>query len=86
MENLPKEQQKTSSNKQRFLVMKALNIATEFGFIIALPLIFFGYLGKFLDRKYGTSYLVLIGVVVAVISSTTWLSQRIKDILKDLKK
>ncbi len=75
---------KTSSN-QRALLMKTFSFATEFGFIIALPLIVFGYIGKYLDKRFGTKYIVLIAVLLAITASTLWISRRLKDILKDLQ-
>ena len=66
--------------------MRAASLAFEFGFIIALPLVAFGLLGKYLDGKLGTNYIALIGILLAIIASTVWLSKRIKSILEDLRK
>ena len=73
-------------SKKQATIMRATNLAFEFGFIIALPIIAFGLLGKYLDKKFDTHYIVLIGVLLAVASSTTWLYKRIKAILEDLRK
>ena len=66
--------------------MRATSLAFEMGFIIALPLVAFALLGKYLDKRWGTNYIVLIGILLAIVSSTVWLSKRIKSILEDLKK
>jgi hypothetical protein len=72
--------------KKRDLFVKAFSFVTEFGFIIAIPLILFGYIGKRLDSHFGTKYIVLIGILLAITTSTIWISRRIKDILKDIKR
>lgn len=71
---------------QKLTFMRATNLAFELGFMIALPLVAFGLLGKYLDSKWGTSYMVLVGILLAIISTSIWLSKRIKSILEDLRK
>lgn len=82
--NKPEENGKASEQK-RLTFLKAFQIAGEFGFIIALPLIGLGFLGKWMDARYHTKYFVLIGVLLAIGLSTAWLTKSIKDMLKDLK-
>ncbi len=77
--------EKIVQDKRRITLLKAGNLVLEFGFIIALPLLAFGYLGKLLDERNATQYLKLIGILLALIISTTWLYRRIKEILKDLR-
>jgi len=61
--------------------------AAELGFIIALPLLALGFLGKFLDNKWGTEpYLALAGILLAIISTTVWLTRRIKELINSTKK
>jgi hypothetical protein len=68
----------------KLTMMKATNIAFEFGFMIALPLIGFGYLGKYLDAKWGTNFLMLVGIILALVSSSVWFFKRVRAIAKDL--
>ena len=59
------------------------HLAGEMGFIIALPLVAFAFLGKYLDEKYGTEpFITLIGILIAIVSTTIWLSRRIKELIK----
>ena len=58
-----------------------ISFATEFGFIIALPLVVFALAGKWLDAKLNTApWLTIAGIVLAIISTTIWLSRRIKNL------
>lgn len=66
--------------------MNAFSFASEFGFIIALPVIGLGLLGKWLDRTYHTKYFVLIGVLVAIALSTVWIARRLKRLMEEMKK
>ncbi len=71
--------------KQRSLYLKTFSLAVEFGFIIALPLLVFAYLGKWLDAKYHNKLFLLGAILLALTSSITWLYRRVKEILKDLR-
>jgi hypothetical protein len=77
----PKE---SNDTHYKLTMMKATNIAFEFGFMIALPLIGFGYLGKYLDARWGTHFLMLVGIVLALISSSVWFFKRVRAIAKDI--
>jgi hypothetical protein len=71
------------SNKELFNKWSLVSLAVEFGFIIALPLVFFALVGKWLDHKYGTSpWLTLSGIVLAIASTTIWMTKRIKVYIK----
>lgn len=60
-----------------------VSIAFELGFIIALPVLAFGYLGKWLDGKLG-SYptLTLIGIFAAIAMTSFWIYRRFKSFMK----
>ena len=77
---------KPSGSEKQVNNMKILGFASEFGFIIALPLVAFIFLGKYLDTRANTKYFTLIGVLLALTLSVTWLYKRIKVILKDFRK
>lgn len=78
----------TETNKQRSLYLKTLNFAIEFGFITALPLLAFAFLGKFLDSRYHTNNKIFlyIGIILALITTTLLFIRRIRDIMKDMPK
>ncbi len=66
--------------------MNAFGFASEFGFVIALPIIGLGLLGKWMDSRYGTKYFVLVGILLAIFVTTVWIARRLKGIMEDLKK
>ena len=50
-----------------------VSLAWELGYMIAIPLIAFTLVGRFLDKKLGTSpWLLLTGVLIAI-AVTSWL-------------
>jgi hypothetical protein len=58
-------------------------LAFDMGFIIALPLVGLGLLGKYLDGKLGSDpWLTLAGVVLAITATTIWLTQKFKNFIK----
>jgi F0F1-type ATP synthase assembly protein I len=69
---MPQENEK-ESNEKSWSVMR---IAWDLGYIIAVPLVLFALLGRYLDKKLGTSpYLLLAGVILAV-GLSSWLVYR----------
>ena len=59
------------------------SFAGEMGFIIALPLLVFVLIGKHFDAKFHTTpWLTLAGIVLAIASTTAWLTKRLKEYIK----
>ena len=59
------------------------SLAGEMGFIIALPLLLFIFIGKKLDvRFHSTPWLTLLGIILAIASTTVWLTKRLKGLIK----
>jgi F0F1-type ATP synthase assembly protein I len=74
----------TPENKKKMSKMGMLSLAWELGYVIALPLVLFGYIGKLVDTKLSTKpWFALLGIVVAIFSTTIWLTRKIKDYLKN---
>lgn len=49
----------------------ALSLAWELGYTIAIPIVVFALLGRFLDKWLGTSpWLLLIGIFASLIASS----------------
>ena len=65
---------------------KILSFATEFGFIIAIPLLTFIFLGKCLNKRYDQTFFTIIGVLLALTVSTIWLYKKIKDLKDEIDK
>ena len=61
-----------------------VSIASEMGFIIALPLVVLALAGKWLDHKVGNStpWFTLLGILLAIVSTTVWLVKRLKEYIK----
>jgi len=51
----------------------ALGLAWELGYTIALPLVLFALVGRFLDKKLGTSPFLLLAGILISIGVTSWL-------------
>lgn len=60
------------------------SIAFEMGFIIALPLVALGLVGKWVDHKVGNSFpwFSLLGIILAIVSTTIWMTNRLKEYIK----
>jgi len=60
------------------------SLGLEMGFIIALPLVAFALGGKWLDKHFGfhTPWFTLIGIILAITSTTIWLTRRFKELMK----
>jgi F0F1-type ATP synthase assembly protein I len=61
----------------------ALGLAFELGYTIAIPLVVFALLGRFADKKLGTSpFLLLLGILLSI-AITSWLVwKKTLDIMK----
>jgi len=60
---------------------RLVSLASELGFIIALPLLAFALLGKWLDSRFGSSpWLTLAGILFAIVITTVWLTRRFKEL------
>lgn len=66
---------------QRSVLWGSLELAFELGYLIAVPIVLFGLGGRFVDRWLGTSpWLLLIGIVLAVVLSGVGVSRKIRAI------
>lgn len=61
-----------------------ISLSFELGYIIALPLVAFGFVGKWLDSRMGNEFPVmsLIGIGLAILSTVLWLIKRLKRYIK----
>lgn len=74
-----KEQTKTPINK-----WEVVGLAWDLGFIIALPLLGFVLLGKWLDQKVGneTQWYTLAAIPISMSLTTVWLVKKLKKYIK----
>jgi hypothetical protein len=81
MEETP--QKPNNSNNNLVTKWSLVSLAGEFGFIIAIPLVVFGLLGKWMDAKLHTfPWITLAGMAIAITSTTIWMTHRLKSYIK----
>ena len=60
----------------------AVQLAWHLGYLIAIPVVFFGFGGAYLDKQYGTSPMFLfIGFAIAITLSVMGVKRKLKEIL-----
>jgi LPXTG-motif cell wall-anchored protein len=69
-------------NNPKFNKWRLASIAFDMGFIIALPVVVLGLLGKYLDGKFETTpWLTLAGIILAGITTSIWLTKKFKSLM-----
>ncbi|MBI4239729.1 AtpZ/AtpI family protein [Candidatus Uhrbacteria bacterium] len=69
--------------KKNGTLWSMLGYAWEIGYMIAIPLIGFAFLGRFIDKKLATSPLfLLLGIGLAIIISTVIVVRKTKEALE----
>ena len=59
------------NDKKNQETWSALSLAWQLGYTIAIPLIVLALVGRFLDKRFGTSpWLLLVGIFLSIIIST----------------
>ena len=65
---------------------KALGMAWELGYIIAIPIVILGLGGRMLDKRLDTSpWLFLVGVIVSIVLTSFGLVWKFKKLLKGVE-
>ena len=60
----------------------ALSFAWELGYTIAVPIVVLALLGRFLDKKLGTSpWLLLAGILISILLSSWAVYKKTLDII-----
>lgn len=61
-----------------------ISLSFELGYIIAIPLVVLGLLGKWLDGRMGNEFpaLTLIGIALAILATTIWITKKVKNYIK----
>jgi F0F1-type ATP synthase assembly protein I len=73
---------KNEKNNQK--ISSALSLAWELGYTIAIPLVVFALIGRFLDKNLGTSpWLLLVGIILSIIISTFAIYYKAVKIIKE---
>lgn len=59
-----------------------ISLSLELGYIIAIPIVVFGLLGRLIDKKLeSTPIFLLAGILLAIISSSIGIYRKMKKIL-----
>lgn len=66
---------------------KALGIAWELGYVIAIPIVLFGIGGRYLDKQYGTSpWLFLTGFIISITLTSFGLVWKFKKLMQGIER
>lgn len=66
---------------------RVVSLALEMGFIIAIPIVVFGLLGKYVDQQLGTKAVFkIVGLLLAITATTIWMTRRFAEIFKAMSK
>ena len=69
--------------KRNLSKSELVSLAFELGYMIAFPIVIFAFLGSWLDKRFGTVPLyTVLGVVLAVVSTTIWIYRKFKVYFK----
>jgi len=79
------EEKPPEKNPKKIVGLLMLEAGMEFALLIAVPLIGFLLLGKWLDAKYHHKYFIIIGILLGITISAMSVWKRIKDYRNMLK-
>lgn len=68
-----------------FNAMSMISVGIDFAVMIAAPLIIFIYAGTWLDTRKGTKYWVIVGIVLALVTSTVGIRKQIIKLKDKIK-
>lgn len=79
----PKQIPRTDPSESTLKKWSMVRLASELGFIIALPLVVLALAGKWLDLRIHTfPWFTLAGIILAITTTTLWLTKRLKSFIK----
>lgn len=68
-------------------IIFAFSFIGQIGLTTAIPLVFFGLLGRYIDQKYGTGpYLMLFGFAIATVIVYFAIKKLVKEAIKEFDK
>ena len=74
------------SEKKNSAFWQAVGLAFKFGYTITIPLIALALAGRFLDKKFDSSPLLLLtGIVLSLIVSSIMLLVKVKKVMEEMK-
>lgn len=83
---MPQDIKKTQAPGLSKPEFSALKLAFELGYIIVIPLVILALLGRFLDKRFGSSpWLLLCGIFLSMIISCFGIYKTVAPILKSFE-
>jgi len=77
---------KGRGSERMFKAVSMYSVAIDFALILALPLVAFIFIGRWADNRFGTRYLVVVGILLAIATSSMAVARQIKKISNFIKK
>ncbi len=76
--------QPAPNNPKKLDKSAMISLSFELGYIIAIPIVVFGLLGKWLDMRLHHSFpwVTLVGIALAILSTTVWITKRLQKYIK----
>lgn len=77
---------KSKQEKEKSVFWQAVGLAFKFGYTITIPLVALVLAGRFLDKKFDSSPLLLLtGIVLSLIVSSFMLLIKVKKVMEEIK-
>lgn len=74
------------SEKEKSVFWQAVGFAFKFGYTVTIPLVALALAGRFLDKKFDSSPLLLLtGIVLSLIISSIMLLMKVKKVMEEIK-
>ena len=74
------------AEKEKSVFWQAVGLAFKFGYTITIPLVALALAGRFLDKKFDSSpLLLLVGIVLSLIISSTILLIKVRKVMSEIK-
>ncbi len=71
------------NKKEDIRQLNLVSLALELGFSIAIPIVGLALLGRFADRYFNTSpVLLLVGIILSMFVSVALIYRKVRDVLK----
>ncbi len=85
MENPQQNSESDKKSKKTVNYFLLFELGIEFAVMIAVPLVAFILGGRWLDQKFHTKFIVVIGILSAIAFSSYLISRKTKEVINSLK-
>lgn len=71
-----------TKNNEKYDTWSALGLAWQLGYTIAIPLVVFALVGRFVDKYFNTSPIfLLLGIFISIIASSWMIYKKVAKLL-----